>query len=281
MSRALELNLSFTPENQAPETTTVIMPIGGLATRAREVTQDLIPKHLILLGDGRPVLDHVLRGLQNVGFKNFVFCVGQHKDKIIDFVNSGKWNIADANYHFSEEEELLGPDGAVRHAINNLDIQGRAMIVPGDIMLPWRGLARMVDFHSRNGAGMTFGVTSHITERTTDIGKMVVEEDTGRLIWCYPREEQNPTGDRLRSRGLTSAASMVVSVSQYKEVIDAYTSECAAHGTKKISFRDEIAPWLIRNGEHQVYAFDVRGEVLDLGTPSTIAYGIEHWQNYA
>lgn len=280
MNKNLELT-SSRARTTAPEETTVIMPVGGLATRAREVTNDLIPKHLIRLGNGKPVLQHVLHGLQDAGFRDFVFCVGQHKDQITDFIDQGEWNLTDSDYRMSEEKELLGSDGAIRQAIDNLNIEGRAMLIPGDAMLPWHGLARMTDFHARSGDGITMAVTSHVTERTTDVGKLVVEDDTNRLLWCYPREEQDPKGDQPGSRGLTSAAAMAITVAEYMEIIDTYKAENSAMKTEKIGFRDEIAPWLLRNGNYQVRAFDVHGEVLDLGTPSNITYGIEHWQDYA
>ena len=280
----MRASIDMNPPNSrasALETTTVIMPIGGLATRARELTGDLIPKHLILLGNGKPILHHVLRGLQGAGFRDFVFCVGQHKEQIANFIHNEEWNSTGANYRLSEEEELLGPDGAVQQAIEVLGIEGRAMVVPGDAMLPWGGLAEMTDFHAQNGDGITAGVTSYITERTTDVGRLVVEDDTNRLLWCYPREAQDLKGDQVGSRGLTSAAAMVINIAEYMTILDVYKSESAEPGTEKIGFRDDIAPWLIQNGEYQVRAFDVRGEVLDLGTPKNIAYGIEHWQDYA
>jgi len=280
MHRALE-SISYDDHERSPlEDVSVIMPIGGLATRAHGVTQDLIPKHLIQLGDGRPVLEHVLGGLQTVGFREFIFCVGRHKDQIIDYIKAGKWSLGDAEYHFSEEEELLGPDGAVRQAIDQLGVQGQAMVIPGDMLLPWRGLAKMNEYHSRNNTAVTFGVTSHITERTTDVGKFVVENDTNRLLWCYPRDAKNLEGDRNGSRGLTSAAAMAITVSEYTDMIDSFVQEKADQPDKKISFRDDIAPWLIGHNEFRVHAYDVQGEALDLGTPQNIAYGTNNWQNY-
>lgn len=279
MRKSIEMN-SSSPTVATPETTTVIMPVGGLATRAREVTKDLIPKHLILLGNGKPVLHHVLRGLQDVGFRDFVFCVGQHKDQLTDFIHQEEWNSTEATYRLSEEEKLLGSDGAVRQAIETLDIEGRAMLIPGDAMLPWQGLAEMTDFHAQNGDGVTVAVTSHITERTTDVGRMVVEDDTNRLLWCYPREAQDLRGNQAGSRGLTSAAAVVITIAEYMEILDAYITENSGADTEKIGFRDQIAPWLIQKGEYPIRAFDVGGEVLDLGTPKNITYGVEHWQDY-
>lgn len=61
------------PKIQSLQDVHVILPVGGLATRALEVTEDKIPKHLIQLKNGKTVLGRVLHGLQSEGYKKFVF----------------------------------------------------------------------------------------------------------------------------------------------------------------------------------------------------------------
>ena len=281
MHKFVELEPAVEQSNNHLGDVTVIMPIGGLATRAREITQDLIPKHLITLGDGRPVLGHVLRGLQQVGFRKFLFCVGHHKSQIIDYIENGGWDFYGSQYNFSIQEKLLGPDGAVRQSVDDADVRGQAMIVPGDMFLPWQGLAEMNRYHRESGIAVTFGVTSHITKRTTDVGKFIVENGTNRLLWCYERTALDVQDDQNGSRGLTSAAAMVVDVAQYKSMIDAFKVRGADDRDGKINFRDDVAPWLVGNVEYPVHCFDVKGEALDLGTPTNIYYGTEHWKHYA
>jgi NDP-sugar pyrophosphorylase family protein len=268
------------PQEQSLDDVVVLMPIGGQATRAREVTGDNIPKHLIRLGNNQPVLDVVCRGLQRVGFRQFTFCVGHHKDQIREHIDSGSWVVSKGVEHeFSEEKTPLGPDGAIMQAIDTLGLTGQGLVVPGDMMLPWDGIAAMNREHAKRGADVTVGVTSHVTDRTTDVGRMVVEEDSDRLLWCYGRTDD--PGDSLPgSRNLTSAAAMALTISRYVMLCETYLDVHPDHVDKPLSLRDQVLPWAINVPDFQVDAYDTQGEALDLGTPANIYYGQENWEQY-
>lgn len=179
---------------------TVIMPVGGLGTRARDVTKDLIPKSLIELEQGKTVLDAICDNLQVAGFRKFVFCVGHHKNQVIDRMSSEQWiRTNDVTYQFSEESEPLGYEGAVLNAIKALNLTGQAMVVPSDMLHDWEALVEMNREHKRSGAGVTLGATSYITEQTSDIGKLIAEEETARLLWTYGRDE-DPHRNRRRNK---------------------------------------------------------------------------------
>ncbi len=253
----------------------VLMPIGGQATRAYDVTRGRIPKHLIELNDGRAVLDVVLEGLQAVGFRQFVFCVGVHADQIMNHINADNWLIDDdISYDFSVEEHPLGVDGAILQAIEVGKLRGQGMIIPGDVFLPWGSLAAMNKQHAANGADVTMGVTSVITERTTDLEKIIAEENTDRLLWCYGREE--PTcADIPGVKRLTSAAATTITMERYSALCNSFRTD-----DRPVSFRDDVALTAARSSEYDIRVFDVMGEILDLGTPANIAYGQAHWSSY-
>ncbi len=259
---------------------TVIIPIGGNATRAQKVTGDLIPKHLIKLGNGQPIVDNVCRNLQQVGFRQFVFCVGHHKDQIKDHISSGSWIAAKGvSYEFSQEETPLGPDGAVLQAIGLLGLKGQGLVVPGDMMLPWLGIADMTKRQPKDGTDVTVGVTSHVTDRTTDLGRLIVEDKSNRLLWCYGRSEE-PGESRPGSRGLTSAAAMAISINRYKELCETYIKSSSSQVREPLSLRDQVLPWAVRANCFQILAYDLGGEALDLGSPSNIHYGQQNWEQY-
>lgn len=266
--------------NRPTTETTVLMPIGGKATRARSVTGDTIPKHLIPLGD-RTVLDVVCHGLQAAGFRKFVFCVGHHSDKIREHIKGGTWvNDNSVDYAFSEEKAPLGVDGAILHAIGELGLKGKGLIVPGDVMLPWRAIRSMDERHRSWGSSITMGVTSYATERTTDVGKIIVENDADRVLWCYDRSAQ-AEGKLDGSRALTSAAATSIDNEDYAAICQAYLDSNPTHANTPLSLRDHVAPWASSTSSFVIEAFDLQGEVLDLGTPENILYGQGNWQHYA
>jgi len=273
------LEIAHIETDKTSNDTTVLMPIGGRATRARSVTGDAIPKHLIPMGD-KTVLDVVCQGLQTAGFRDFVFCVGHHSDQIRKHLSEENWITTDrVNYSFSQEVVPLGVDGAILHAIGNLGLQGRGLIVPGDVMLPWQGVASMDKRHATWGSDITVGVTSYVTERTTDVGKIIVEDDSDRILWCYSREETNDT-HLSGSQALTSAAATSISMEGYADICNIYLADTPEHGGAPLSFRDHVIPWASRTGAFPIRAYDIQGEVLDLGTPANIYYGQDNWQNY-
>lgn len=256
---------------------TVIMPIGGMGIRAREVTQDIIPKPLIELEKDRTILDTICESLQDVGFRRFVFCVGHHKEQIIDRLSAERWIHAEGvNYLFSEEDTPLGVEGAVLNAVQALGLKGQAMIVAGDMLHDWEALVGMNREHKSSGAGVTMGTTTYITKTTVDIDRLVAEEGTNRLIWTYGRTEKPVTGIR-GAKNLTSIGVNIIDVEYFQELCRQFL-EANPHERQNIGLRDTVGPWAIRMGGLALHTYDTRSEQVDLGTPENIRYGQANWR---
>lgn len=258
---------------------TVIMPVAGKGTRAREVTNDIIPKSLIELESNKTILDAICENLQTVGFRNFVFCVGHHKDQIIDHVSQERWiHAQDVVYRFSEEDELSGYEGAVLNAVETFNLAGQAMVIPGDMLHDWEALVEMNREHKRSGAGITLGTTSHITEKTSDIGKLIVEEDTARLLWAYGRDDE-PLTDIKGTANLTSIGVNVIDI-QYFQELCAQFLDANPHERQNIGLRDTVGPWAMQSVglALQLHAYDTLSEQVDMGTPDRIHYGQVNWR---
>lgn len=262
-----------------PAQVTVLMPVGGRATRSLEVTRDVIPKHLIKLDNGLPILEVVLQQLQIVGFRKFVFCTGHHQDQISNFVGGETWvTYEDVSYRVSVESRPLGPEGAILAAINDLGITGQAMFVTGDNLVPWDGLVMMNEIHTNRGATATAGLTSVVTERTTDVGKIIMDAENGRIIRVFSRTEDSWCHDG--ELALTSCGLTVVSIGPYLDLCRQYVSSREPGDQRPFGLRDDILPWAMRTGRSDIYGHDLRGEILDLGTPDNIRYGQQNWSDY-
>lgn len=256
---------------------TVIMPLAGLGMRAREVTKDAIPKSLIELEEGKTVLDRICEKLQDAGFRNFVFCVGHHKEQIMDRLSAEKWITTEgASYQFSKEDTLSGVEGAVLNAVETLGLKGQAMIVPGDMLHDWDALVELNRAHKDSGAGITMGTTSYITERTGDVNKMVVEEGTNRLLWMFDRTEVAITGVPGTSN-TTRIGVDIIDIDYFKDICDQFL-EANPHQNKNIGMRDTLGPWVIQMGNTALHAYETQAEVVDMGTPDTIYYGQANWR---
>ncbi len=272
----------MTQEPVAISDVTVVLPVAGKATRARKVTKDSIPKHLIKLDNGQAVLDIITGNLQKVGFRKFVFCVGFLKEQLKDHLGEEAWVKAPGvSYQFDEVDpnRLPGVDGTVLHAIDSLGLKGQAMIIPGDLLLPWAALVEMNWQHAKRKADITLGLTSFVTARTTDVGKIVLDE-TDKLAYCYSRDE-TPLPAQTGLRNLTSAAATAIDIRRYAALCDTYRRSLN-RPPEQLSLRDDILPWAaVDDHGFNVQGFDVQGEILDLGTPANIRYGQRHWQDYA
>ncbi len=89
-----------------------VIMCGGMGTRMRPITE-LIPKPLLKIG-GRPVLDILIRQLENAGVENIYLTLGYKAEMIVDFVE--KMNYPSA-ITFVHEHEPLGTAGGMKNAI--------------------------------------------------------------------------------------------------------------------------------------------------------------------
>lgn len=257
----------------------VVMPLGGKAVRAKEVTKDAMPKHLLRLDNGETILSTVCRELQRVGFRRFVFCVGHMREQIVRHVESETWIWKDGvSYVFSDEDRPLGPDGAVLAAVKHWRLEGQAMMIPGDIMLPWDEVANMHLMHSKRAPAITSAVTCQEHRRSGELGRFIVEASTNRLRHVYGRGESVPplASDEL---ALTSAGALALSIDHFVEVCEAY-AEAHSGEDRPFGMRDHVFPWAIAQGGFNLYGHDLRGEILDLGTPDDISFGQLNWRQY-
>jgi NDP-sugar pyrophosphorylase family protein len=258
---------------------TVFLPVGGRATRALTVTEDVIPKHLIQLDNGLPVLEVICRQLQAAGFRRFVFCTGHHQEQITSFVHGQSWVTEEGvSYQLSLESKPLGPEGAILAAVSDLGITGQAMFIAGDVMVPWNGLAGMNEHHASTQAVVTSGLTSVVTARTTDVDRFIVNPDDGHIVRLYGRTETPIV--QPGEKALTSAGLTVVTIESYVPLCERFVSSRGPHNEQPFGVRDDVLPWALVAGESGLYGYDLQGEVLDLGTPSNIHYGKKNWRDY-
>ena len=149
-------------------------------------------------------------------------------------------------------------------------MDGEALILPGDVSLPWSKLATMSLYRRITESDVTLAVTSEVTPRTTDVGKLIVDKNTSRLEHCYGRNE-SVSKLRASQRALTSAAALAIDIEQYLNICEAYSVDNP--DVDLLSMRDGIAPWASRDPRYKITAYDIQGEILDLGTPGNIVFG--------
>jgi len=103
---------------------------GGYGKRLRPLTTER-PKPLIEVAK-RPILALQFEWLKNYGISEVILCVGFLKEKIIEYVGSGKRFGLKVGY--AVEEEPLGTGGALLNSELLLKGENRFVVINGDVI---------------------------------------------------------------------------------------------------------------------------------------------------
>ncbi|MEE9209880.1 MAG: sugar phosphate nucleotidyltransferase [Kiloniellales bacterium] len=126
---------------------------GGYGNRLGERTRD-IPKPLLPVGD-RPILEHVLRHLEDAGISEIHIAVHYLAEKIQAFVAARRNR---ARIDLIHEPEPLGTAGALGHFPG--PIEGPILVVNGDVVTR-ADIKALSEFHLDRGYDGTIAVTRY------------------------------------------------------------------------------------------------------------------------
>ena len=258
----------------------VLMPVGGKATNAQEEIGKDTPKPLLQIG-GKALLDIMTQNLQDQGFRHFYYCVGHLGEQVMAHLSSEDWIVTeDVEYHFSEEHTPQGPVGAMQQAIKRFNLQDhQGLLIPGDVILPWEGIADMTERHIRKRTHMTVGVTSQGTD-PRHIGRLVAEKGTNRLVDCLD-EPTDPSQAPPGLSYLTSATAVAVDIRSYVELYEAHLDAHQLKPGQVLELGDALLRRAMQTPDFDIRVFDTRGEVRDVGTGPSIRHVRAHPDRYA
>ncbi len=90
----------------------IIFIAGGLATRLQPIAET-IPKCMVDIA-GKPLIQHQIDHFKQLGFTDYIFCLGHLANKVIEYFGDGsKFGVS---IKYSIESEQLGTAGAVKLA---------------------------------------------------------------------------------------------------------------------------------------------------------------------
>lgn len=130
---------------------------GGLGTRLGERTQTT-PKPLLPVA-GRPILDHVLDGLEGAGVERIYVSVFHLAPQIESFISA---RASRASIVTLREPARLGTAGALG-LIDPAELNRPLLVINGDVITKV-DLKALHDFHERNGYDATIAVARHELE---------------------------------------------------------------------------------------------------------------------
>lgn len=138
-------------KNIIPLSTAIILA-GGLGTRLKSITKDLVPKPMVHV-QGYPFLHWQMRYLKSQNIKKVILAVSHHAKVIQDYFKDRYLNIP---VFYSDENKPLGTGGAIARAMQMVE-EKSSVILNGDTYFPV-DLTKLRQSHSRSKNDISIAV---------------------------------------------------------------------------------------------------------------------------
>lgn len=221
---------------------TAVIQAGGLGTRMRELTQDLIPKPMLEM-NGKPLLSWQIENLSRYGIKDFVLIVGHLGDKIKEYYRDGE--SLGVKIGYIEETEPLGSGGSLFYLRNYpSDIY---LLIYGDVMFDV-DISRWINFHKSKNSLIT--PACHPNSHPYDSDIVLNDSDSKITGFLWKKDKRDNWFPNMGNSGLF--------------VFDKIVLEEISEPVKCDWEKDVIAK-LVDQGK--VYSYKTTEYIKDTGTP--------------
>lgn len=173
---------------------TAVIQAGGLGTRMRDLTRDIIPKPMLEM-NGKPMLQWQIENVAKYGISDFVIIVGHHGDKIKSYFGDG--SDYGVNIQYITEKEPLGSAGALYYLkSNSADL---FILIYGDVMFDMN-VDKLVEFHYKKKALIT--TVCHPNSHPYDSDLIMLDSDDRVLRYFLKKEDRGDCVPNLGNAGL-------------------------------------------------------------------------------
>ena len=221
-----------------------IVLVGGFGTRLRPLTCGR-PKQMLPIVH-RPMIEHVVGHLVAHGIEDVVLSLGFQPEAFVDGYPTSA--CAGARLHYAVEPEPLDTAGAIRFAALDAGIDGRFLVLNGDVLTDL-DITRFVEVH--DGRGAEASIALHKVDDPSRYG--VVPTDPDGRVQAFV--EKPPPGEAPTD--LINAGTYVLEPS----VLARFA------GGRKVSIEREVFPAMVR--DRSLFALDDGCYWIDAGTPET------------
>ncbi len=212
---------------------------GGKGERLKPLTDEL-PKVMLPIG-GRPLLEHLVRGLVQHGITDLLLCVSYQMEKIMAHFGEGKQFGARLTYAI--DPTYLGTAGSIRQLPGPLG--NPFLVVYGDVASKL-DYSKVLDFHrQRKGPSATLVLPESDHPQDSDLAELDAE---GRITFFG----RNP---KAKTPALTNAGVYV---------LDPALLDCVPAG-RKLDFGKDVFPGLVKAGK-PLYGYITSDYMKDIGT---------------
>lgn len=178
---------------------------GGLGSRLKPLTDDC-PKPMLKVGE-KPILQVIIERLADQGFKEIYISINYLGEQVRDYFSDG--SSFGVNIHYVEETSKLGTAGAL--GLLPKSLSEPIVVLNGDVLTK-ANYASLVDYHQRNAASMSIGLTKQ--EMTIPYGVVNLDQEQVLSI------EEKPTHSYYVSAGIYCISPDVFSSLAGEEYLD-------------------------------------------------------------
>ena len=232
-----------------------VIQAGGKGTRMMELTENKIPKPMLLL-NGKPMLEWQIEHIKKYGIHEFVIIVGHLGEKIKEYFGDG--SRLGIKLQYIEEQEPLGSAGALfflKPYLHTKDL----LLVFGDVMFDV-DFSRMMRFHQSHGGQAT--LLSHPNGHPYDSDLLVIDEENRVTGIDSKHNKRDYWYENCVNAGIYMLSAELI-------------NELAV--PKKLDLEQDVLLPLVKKG--QVYSYHTPEYVKDAGTPKRFCKVSKEQQN--
>ena len=220
-----------------------IILVGGQGTRLRPLTE-MRHKSLVPVCN-RPAIEYLFDWLRGSGITRAVLAIGQHNDDLLAACPEGTFDELSLVHVI--ERERLESGGAIRNAVSAAAIEGRFVVLNGDVFVDF-DLCEALSVHEQRKAALTIAL--HAVDDPSQFGVAVVDGDglvTGFI-------EKPPPGEAPSN--LINAGVWIFEPELVAEI---------PPGAVRVE--ETLFPSLVARGR-RVLGYEFAGRWADIGTPA-------------
>ncbi len=226
-----------------------VLLAAGRGTRMRELTADL-PKPMIKVRE-KPILLHIVEGLQTAGIKNFLIIIGYHGDTVRDYFGDG--TCFGLRIHYATQ---VAQDGTGRVVDLAREFVGGSpfVLAYGDILVAPENYQRLVDL-----ADDVEAVVSVTRGEDVSKGGAVFLNERGDLVDLREKVKAGETSSPWYNAGLYA----------FRTSIFDFTAKLQPSPRGEYELTDAVRD-LAHSGK-KVKALEIAGEWADVRDPEILA----------
>lgn len=245
-----------------PEKLTVIIPVGGKATRLLPLTAETSKACLRLLN--RPLIEFSLLSLARQGVRNFIFGVKGYTNyrDLYDYFESGygfsaRYGITPrVHIKYQPNVDDLGSADSARINMEYYDVRGLVFAVQGDNIFDVN-LKELTEFHLEKEALITIALREVQDVEGYGVADITKDYRIQKFVE-KPAPEKAPSN--LANTGLYMVSPEIRKIFREKGVKKLMKER------RRLDFGYDFIPYLIETGR-PVYGYVLKGGWYDVGTP--------------